>query len=54
MTGLGYLGADLLIDRTEGSLLLELNARPGLAVQLANRDGLRRRLDLVDRSLTPA
>ena len=53
MTGLGYLGADLLIDRTEGPLLLELNARPGLAVQLANRDGLRRRLDLVDRSLAP-
>ena len=53
MTGLGYLGVDLLIDRTRGPLLLELNARPGLAVQLANRDGLHRRLDLVDRSLTP-
>ncbi len=53
MTGLGYLGADLLIDRMQGPLLLELNARPGLAVQLANRDGLHRRLDLVDRSLTP-
>jgi alpha-L-glutamate ligase-like protein len=53
MTGLGYLGADLLIDRTRGPLLLELNARPGLAVQLANRDGLGRRLDLIDRSWQP-
>lgn len=53
MTGLGYLGADLLIDRDRGPLLLELNARPGLAVQLANRDGLKRRLDLIDRALRP-
>jgi glutathione synthase/RimK-type ligase-like ATP-grasp enzyme len=53
MTGLGYLGADLLIDRERGPLLLELNARPGLAVQLANRDGLHRRLGLVDRSVAP-
>jgi alpha-L-glutamate ligase-like protein len=58
MTGLGYLGADLVLDRTRGPLLLELNARPGLAIQLANQDGLRRRLDLIDRhwrpELTPA
>ncbi len=53
MTGLGYLGADLLIDCARGPLLLELNARPGLAVQLANRDGLHRRLGLIDRALTP-
>jgi len=44
---------DLLIDRTRGPLMLELNARPGLAVQLANRDGLQRRLELIDRSLAP-
>jgi alpha-L-glutamate ligase-like protein len=53
MTGLGYLGADLLIDRQRGPLLLELNARPGLAVQLANQDGLRRRLDCIDRAWRP-
>ena len=50
MTGLGYLGADLLIDDARGPLLLELNARPGLAVQLANQDGLGRRLGLIDRA----
>ncbi len=37
MTGLGYLGVDLVLDRERGPLLLELNARPGLAIQMANR-----------------
>ncbi len=39
-TGLGYLGMDLVIDRYRGPMLLEMNARPGLAIQLANRAGL--------------
>ncbi len=51
MTGLGYMGVDLVIDRDRGPLLLELNARPGLAIQLANRQGLRKRLDQVDQAL---
>jgi alpha-L-glutamate ligase-like protein len=51
MTGLGYMGVDLVIDRDRGPLLLELNARPGLAIQLANQQGLRTRLDQVDRAL---
>ena len=46
--GLGYLGVDLVIDRKRGPLLLELNARPGLAVQLANGAGLQPRLDAID------
>jgi alpha-L-glutamate ligase-like protein len=50
MTGLGYLGVDLVIDRDDGPLLLELNARPGLAIQLANRSGLLSRLTAVDHS----
>jgi len=50
MTGLGYMGVDLVIDRDRGPLLLELNARPGLAIQLANGQGLRSRLDRVDRT----
>jgi len=50
MTGLGYLGVDLVLDRDRGPLLLELNARPGLAIQLANGAGLLRRLDAVDRA----
>ncbi|MGF1554434.1 MAG: alpha-L-glutamate ligase-like protein [Paracoccaceae bacterium] len=47
-TGLGYLGVDLVIDERRGPLLLELNARPGLAVQLANAEGMQSRLDAVD------
>ena len=48
MTGLGYLGVDIIIDRDRGPVLLELNARPGLAVQLANRGGLWARLKQID------
>ena len=50
MTGLGYLGVDLVIDRDRGPVLLELNSRPGLAVQLANRAGLYARLRRVDQA----
>ena len=46
--GLGYLGVDIVLDRDLGPLILELNARPGLNIQLANRRGLRSRLDAVD------
>jgi alpha-L-glutamate ligase-like protein len=38
---LGYLGVDLVLDAERGPLVLELNARPGLTIQLANRRGLR-------------
>ncbi len=51
MTGLGYLGADFVLDRDIGPVLLELNARPGLAIQIANQGGLRKRLDRTDRAL---
>ncbi|MEE9125003.1 MAG: alpha-L-glutamate ligase-like protein [candidate division NC10 bacterium] len=50
MTGLDYLGVDVIIDRDRGPVLLELNARPGLAVQLANRGGLWARLQQIDRA----
>lgn len=46
--GLGYLGVDIVLDRDLGPLILELNARPGLNIQLANRRGLRCRLDAVE------
>ncbi|GIW39639.1 MAG: alpha-L-glutamate ligase-like protein [Candidatus Binatia bacterium] len=42
--GLGYLGVDVVVDERHGPLLLELNARPGLGIQLANREGLEPRL----------
>ena len=41
MTGLGYLGADIVLDKYRGPMMLELNARPGLAIQIANGRGLR-------------
>lgn len=52
MTGLGYLGCDIVLDRKRGPLLLEANARPGLAIQVANGVGLRRRLQHIE-SLEP-
>jgi alpha-L-glutamate ligase-like protein len=44
MSGLGYLGVDIIIDARHGPQLLELNARPGLAIQVANAEGLLPRL----------
>ncbi len=49
MTKLRYIGADFVIDRDKGPVLLELNARPGLAIQMANQSGLRQRLERIDR-----
>jgi alpha-L-glutamate ligase-like protein len=48
LTGLGYLGVDLVLDQDLGPLLLELNARPGLAIQIANAAGLLHRVNLVE------
>jgi alpha-L-glutamate ligase-like protein len=39
--GLGFVGVDVVVDARHGPLVLELNARPGLTIQLANRRGLR-------------
>jgi alpha-L-glutamate ligase-like protein len=47
-TGLGYMGVDLVVDESRGPLLLELNARPGLAIQVANGQGLLPRLKAVE------
>lgn len=49
MTGLGYIGADIVIDKNKGPMLLELNARPGLAIQIANGVGLERKLKNIDK-----
>ena len=42
------MGADVVVDARAGPVILEMNARPGLAIQLANRIGLQHRLDAVD------
>ena len=49
LAGLGYMGVDLVLDKDRGPLLLELNARPGLNIQIANRAGLLPRLKLVEK-----
>ena len=57
MTGLGYLGADIVLDKDKGPMMLELNARPGLAIQIANSKGLKDVIKKVDKfypqNLTP-
>lgn len=46
--GLGYLGVDIVLDSDLGPLMLELNARPGLNVQLANQQGLQHNLAKIE------
>jgi alpha-L-glutamate ligase-like protein len=48
LTRLGYMGVDIVLDRDRGPLILELNARPGLSIQLANREGLHGRLRKIE------
>lgn len=52
--GLGYLGVDVVVDVDEGPMLLEANARPGLAIQIANGRGLLPRLEAIDALLDQA
>lgn len=51
ITGLGYLGVDIVIDRDKGPMMLEVNARPGIAIQVANQAGLKARLDHVEKNI---
>ena len=48
MSGLGYIGCDIVLDKHAGPVILELNARPGLAIQLANGLGLASRLKQIE------
>jgi alpha-L-glutamate ligase-like protein len=50
LTELGYIGVDLVLDKDKGPLILELNARPGLNIQIANRAGLLPRLNRVEQN----
>jgi len=45
---LGYLGVDLVLDKQRGPLVLELNARPGLAIQIANQKGMLENLQHIE------
>ncbi len=51
VTHLGYLGVDIVLDKNLGPLILELNARPGLAIQIANQTGAVKRFDKIDEQL---
>jgi alpha-L-glutamate ligase-like protein len=46
--GLGFLGVDVVLDKDKGPQVLEVNARPGLSIQICNKAGLRARMDKVE------
>jgi alpha-L-glutamate ligase-like protein len=48
LTHLGFQGIDIVLDKNRGPLVLELNARPGLNIQIANREGLGHRFALIE------
>lgn len=45
---LGFIGVDIVLDEDNGPMMLEINARPGLSIQLANRHGLLSRLRWIE------
>jgi len=47
-SGLGFVGVDLTVDRDLGVTVIEVNKRPGLEIQNANRSGLRRRIRFLE------
>lgn len=54
LTKLGYLGVDIVLDQFKGPMILEINARPGLAVQIANACGLANRLRSIEKQMSSA
>lgn len=48
VAGYEFMGADLFIHEEKGPMVVELNGFPGLSIQLANREGLKRRLERVE------
>ena len=53
VTELGYLGVDIVIDRDLGPMILEMNARPGLNIQIANGTGLANRIARIEEIFDP-
>lgn len=47
ITNLGFLGCDIAIDNNNGPILIEINARPGTKIQIANKAPLQKRLKQV-------
>jgi alpha-L-glutamate ligase-like protein len=53
VTGLGYLGVDIVLQPKKGPMVLELNYMPGLNIQIANGAGLKKRLERIDQLDVP-
>ena len=51
LSGLGYVGIDLCIDQHKGLLIMEVNKRPGLEIQIANKAGLQKRLRFIEKQV---
>ena len=47
-TNLIYMGADIFLHPEKGPMIAEVNAYPGLSIQLANRAGLHKRLQRIE------
>lgn len=47
-TGYVFMGVDLFVHPEKGPMVAEVNGFPGLSIQLANRAGLRRRLQRIE------
>jgi len=47
LSNLGFVAIDFLIDRDLGPVIVEFTARPGLSIQITNRDGVKWRLEKV-------
>lgn len=45
---LGYVGVDIVLHPEKGPMVLEINSQPGLSIQLANMEGLKKRLERVE------
>jgi len=45
---LGFIGVDVVLDKEKGPMVLEVNARPGLSIQICNKAGLKLRMDKVE------
>jgi len=48
---MGFVGVDLTVAEGKGVVVLEVNKRPGLEIQNANRSGMKRRIKWIDRYL---
>ncbi|WP_353779027.1 sugar-transfer associated ATP-grasp domain-containing protein [Winogradskyella sp. 3972H.M.0a.05] len=44
---LNYLGVDIVLDAKKGPMIMEVNVRPGLGIQLVNKTGLKKTLQQV-------